>query len=154
MLKAAGFVDVEVNVKEESRELIAKWMPGQGAEDVVASAMLLARKPYTGLDEKAEVKAFWDGVLDGDDEDLYDDEPTVAPKKVGGQFDQIRQGLSDSDYAEAEHGHGAPSGHGHGNKMSTSEHGHGASSGHGHGASSGHGHSAPSGHGHSAEDEC
>ena len=28
MLKAAGFVDVEVKVKKESRDLIKKWMPG------------------------------------------------------------------------------------------------------------------------------
>jgi hypothetical protein len=126
MLKAAGFVDVQVNVKKDSRELIKHWMPGSGAEDVVASAILKAVKPgATSTGEKAQVKAFWDGILQEDSED-----EAVSTNKSGGIFQQIREDLAKSD-----HGHGPPS-----------DHGHGAPSGHGHGG--GHGHGPPSGHGH------
>ena len=45
MLQAAGFEDVSIEVKEESREVIAGWMPGTGAEDYVASAKVCAMKP-------------------------------------------------------------------------------------------------------------
>jgi arsenite methyltransferase len=41
----AGFVDVSVAVKPESRELIATWQPGTGIENHVASAAVTARKP-------------------------------------------------------------------------------------------------------------
>jgi arsenite methyltransferase len=44
-LAAAGFEQVNVAVKPESRELIASWAPGRGVEDCVASASIEARKP-------------------------------------------------------------------------------------------------------------
>lgn len=44
-LRAAGFQDVRVAVKEESRELVASWAPGRRIEDYVASASIEARKP-------------------------------------------------------------------------------------------------------------
>ena len=44
-LTQAGFVEVSVTPKPESRELIATWAPGRGIEDYVISAMLQARKP-------------------------------------------------------------------------------------------------------------
>jgi SAM-dependent methyltransferase len=44
-LLAAGFRDVRVIVKPESRELIATWAPGRGIEDYVASAIIEASKP-------------------------------------------------------------------------------------------------------------
>ena len=44
-LQAAGFQDVQVSVKAESRDLIASWAPGRGIEDYVASAIIEARKP-------------------------------------------------------------------------------------------------------------
>jgi hypothetical protein len=44
-LQAAGFADVRVTVKPESRDLIATWAPGRGIEDYVASAVIEARKP-------------------------------------------------------------------------------------------------------------
>jgi SAM-dependent methyltransferase len=44
-LRAAGFRDVRVTVKEESRDLVASWAPGRGVEDHVASAVIEARKP-------------------------------------------------------------------------------------------------------------
>jgi SAM-dependent methyltransferase len=46
-LEAAGFDDVRVTVKPESRDLIATWAPGRGIEDYVASAIIEARKPAT-----------------------------------------------------------------------------------------------------------
>jgi SAM-dependent methyltransferase len=44
-LTAAGFVDVRVEEKPESRELIRGWAPGMGIENHVVSAMIGARKP-------------------------------------------------------------------------------------------------------------
>ena len=44
-LAEAGFVDISVTVRAESRELIATWAPGRGIENHVASASVEARKP-------------------------------------------------------------------------------------------------------------
>jgi SAM-dependent methyltransferase len=44
-LKEAGFTDVRVSAKPESREVIASWSPGSGIENHVVSAILEARKP-------------------------------------------------------------------------------------------------------------
>ena len=44
-LAQAGFVDVRVTPKPQSRELIATWAPGTGIEDFVVSATVEARKP-------------------------------------------------------------------------------------------------------------
>jgi len=44
-LHAAGFADVRVAVKAESRDLVASWAPGRGIEDYVAAAIIEARKP-------------------------------------------------------------------------------------------------------------
>lgn len=48
MLTAAGFVDVRVEEKPQSRSYISQWMPGAGAEDYVVSADVTARKPGEG----------------------------------------------------------------------------------------------------------
>jgi SAM-dependent methyltransferase len=47
-LQAAGFREVHVTVKEESRDLVASWAPGRGIEDYVVSAIIEARKPAAG----------------------------------------------------------------------------------------------------------
>ncbi len=44
-LAAAGFHQIQVTIKPESRELIATWAPGRGVENHVASASIEARKP-------------------------------------------------------------------------------------------------------------
>jgi SAM-dependent methyltransferase len=44
-LTAAGFVDVRVIAKPESRELIKTWAPGRNLENHIVSAMVEARKP-------------------------------------------------------------------------------------------------------------
>lgn len=44
ILAGAGFVEVDIRVKEESRALIADWFPGSGAEEHVRSAEVSARK--------------------------------------------------------------------------------------------------------------
>ncbi len=44
-LAAAGFIDIRVDVRPESRDLIQDWAPGSGAENHVASATIAARKP-------------------------------------------------------------------------------------------------------------
>ncbi len=45
MLKAAGFTDIRIVRKGESREIISGWFPGRKAEDYVASASIEAVKP-------------------------------------------------------------------------------------------------------------
>jgi SAM-dependent methyltransferase len=45
MLQAAGFTNVRIDVKLESRAFIKDWLPGTGAENVVAAAVIEARKP-------------------------------------------------------------------------------------------------------------
>jgi arsenite methyltransferase len=44
-LGEAGFTEVRITPKAESRELIATWAPGRGIEDYVVSAAIEARKP-------------------------------------------------------------------------------------------------------------
>lgn len=44
-LADAGFVDIRIEPKSESRELIHEWAPGLGVEKYVASATIQARKP-------------------------------------------------------------------------------------------------------------
>ena len=48
MLTQAGFVDVLVDLKPESREYIKDWLPNSGCEDFVVSANVTARKPGGG----------------------------------------------------------------------------------------------------------
>jgi arsenite methyltransferase len=44
LLESAGFAEVRVTVKPESRAFIRDWMPGSHAEDYIASAIIEARK--------------------------------------------------------------------------------------------------------------
>ena len=45
MLRAAGFVDISVSPKDQSREFIGTWEPGHKLEDYVLSAGITATKP-------------------------------------------------------------------------------------------------------------
>jgi SAM-dependent methyltransferase len=45
LLEAAGFENVEINLKAYSKELVRQWFPGSGAENYVASADIIAQKP-------------------------------------------------------------------------------------------------------------
>ncbi|NLH48972.1 MAG: arsenite methyltransferase [Myxococcales bacterium] len=45
ILKEVGFANVRIEVKPESRSIIADWFPGSGAEEYVASAIIQATKP-------------------------------------------------------------------------------------------------------------
>jgi hypothetical protein len=49
MLKQAGFQDIKITPKDESRELISEWAPGESknAGDYVVSAYIEAVKPVT-----------------------------------------------------------------------------------------------------------
>jgi arsenite methyltransferase len=44
-LKEAGFADIRIRLKPDSRELVASWAPGRGVEECVASAIIEGRKP-------------------------------------------------------------------------------------------------------------
>ena len=41
----AGFTDIRIQPKDESREFIRDWAPGQGVENYVVSATIEAVKP-------------------------------------------------------------------------------------------------------------
>jgi len=45
LLREAGFDHVRVDVQEQSRDVIADWSPGRGAQRYVASALIEAVKP-------------------------------------------------------------------------------------------------------------
>lgn len=45
MIEAAGFREVTIRPKDESREFIRDWAPGQGVEDYVVSATIEAVRP-------------------------------------------------------------------------------------------------------------
>ena len=49
MLRDAGFDQVRVDVKSESRDLVAGWLPGSSAEQYVASALIQAVKPAAAV---------------------------------------------------------------------------------------------------------
>jgi arsenite methyltransferase len=45
MLREAGFCDIRIRAKDESRDFIRDWAPGRGVEDYVVSASIEAMKP-------------------------------------------------------------------------------------------------------------
>jgi arsenite methyltransferase len=45
MLQEAGFKDINIQPKTESRQFVQEWFPGRNLEDYVASATIEARKP-------------------------------------------------------------------------------------------------------------
>ena len=44
LLAEAGFIDICIQPKDESRDFIKDWAPGSGVEDYVISAVIEARK--------------------------------------------------------------------------------------------------------------
>eukprot|EP00913_Durusdinium_trenchii_P035964 g33648.t1 len=44
MLIAAGFTDIQIQVKENAADIIKDWMPGSGAERYITSAYVTAVK--------------------------------------------------------------------------------------------------------------
>lgn len=45
ILKDAGFIDVKITPKDQSREFIKSWAPGAKLENFVTSALIQAQKP-------------------------------------------------------------------------------------------------------------
>lgn len=45
LLRRVGFENIQINLKEESKEFIKTWMPGTGCENYVVSAAITANKP-------------------------------------------------------------------------------------------------------------
>jgi SAM-dependent methyltransferase len=48
LIRKAGFVDIRIEPKDESREFIKEWAPGRGVEEYVVSATIEAIKPGCG----------------------------------------------------------------------------------------------------------
>lgn len=46
LLKQAGFVEIRIQPKDESKSFIKDWSPGSKIEDFVVSAVIEARKPF------------------------------------------------------------------------------------------------------------
>jgi arsenite methyltransferase len=46
MLRRAGFADIRIKPRDESREFIATWAPGRKIEDYLVSATIEAIKPH------------------------------------------------------------------------------------------------------------
>ncbi len=46
ILRKAGFIDIVIQDKENSDEIIRKWNFGEGIEKMVFSAYIQARKPF------------------------------------------------------------------------------------------------------------
>jgi hypothetical protein len=44
MLQKAGFTDIRMTPKDNSREILSSWVPGSKAEDYVASYIIEATK--------------------------------------------------------------------------------------------------------------
>ena len=57
MLVDAGFADVRVEEKAESREFIKDWMPGSGCENYVVSANVTAIKPEAAPVDESKTDA-------------------------------------------------------------------------------------------------
>ena len=45
MIAAAGFTDIRIEPKEESRSFVKDWVPGKSIENYVLSATIEAVKP-------------------------------------------------------------------------------------------------------------
>lgn len=43
-LSGAGFASIDIDIKEESKDVVKQWIPGSGAEDFVLSANISAVK--------------------------------------------------------------------------------------------------------------
>jgi hypothetical protein len=46
MLQDAGFKEINIQPKAESRQFIQEWFPGRDLEDYVASATIEAKRPF------------------------------------------------------------------------------------------------------------
>jgi len=46
LLEEVGFMEVTIEIKARSKELVSGWFPRSGAENYVASADIEALKPY------------------------------------------------------------------------------------------------------------
>ena len=63
-LAQAGFVEVRVTPRPESRELIKTWAPGRGIEDFVVSAAVEGRKPRLSGDTRGEAEGIFAPCID------------------------------------------------------------------------------------------
>ena len=45
LLDRAGFIDIKIKPKDESRSFIKDWVPGRNLEEYILSAVIMARKP-------------------------------------------------------------------------------------------------------------
>jgi len=74
LLTDAGFADVNIDVKSQSKDIISAWMPGSSAEDFIASAYVTATKPLTA----------GGGATEAPGEDLFAQAPAPVQIAPGG----------------------------------------------------------------------
>jgi len=55
-LKAAGFENIKIQVKENAAEIIKGWMPDSGAEKYITSAYVTASKPLSSWGFRDDVR--------------------------------------------------------------------------------------------------
>ena len=96
ILTQVGFVDISVERKPQSRDVIKNWLPGSGAEEFVVSANIKARKPT----EKERMAAFLNNYTKMQKEKDAAAAAAAAAAEIKNK--------------ESGHGHG----HGHGSKSS------------------------------------
>ena len=99
ILTQVGFVDISVERKPQSRDVIKNWLPGSGAEEYVVSANINARKPT----EKERMAAFLNNYTKMQKE-----------KDAAAGAAAAAAAAAETKNKESGHGHG----HGHGSKSS------------------------------------
>lgn len=98
ILTQVGFVDISVERKPQSRDVIKNWLPGSGAEEFVVSANIKARKPT----EKERMAAFLNNYTK-----MQKEKDAAAAAAA-----------TAAEIKNKESGHGHGHGHGHGSKSS------------------------------------
>jgi hypothetical protein len=81
-----GFIDVQVRVKEESREIVKTWFPGSGVEEFVRSAEVEARRSPAAPCRSPATPAVGAGELGTRTEELIAIGASISSIRDTGEF--------------------------------------------------------------------